>query len=56
MRGYQVIHNCDLAAYKQGEIVEILAPSPQAPSALDYSLHMAIHRKKYGWHEARPLC
>ncbi len=48
MRGYQVIHNCDPSAYKQGEIVETLPPNAKTPSALDYSLHMAIHRKKYG--------
>ena len=48
MRGYQVIHNRDPTAYKQGEIVEILRPGRKAPS-LDYSLHMTIHRKKYGW-------
>ena len=49
MRGYQVIHNCDPAAYKQGEIVEILPRDAKAPPALNYSLHMAIHSKKYGW-------
>jgi predicted RNA-binding Zn-ribbon protein involved in translation (DUF1610 family) len=49
MRGYQVIHNCDPTTYKQGEIVEILPPDAKTPPSLDYSLHMAIHRKKYGW-------
>jgi len=52
MRGYQVIRNCDPTAYKQGEIVEILPPDAKTPPTLDYSLHMAIHRKKYGWRAA----
>ena len=49
MRAFQLIHNCDAAKYKQGEIVEILPPHTKAPPSLVYSLHMAIHRKKYGW-------
>ena len=49
MREFQLIHNCDAAKYKQGEIVEILPPHTKAPPSLVYSLHMAIHRKKYGW-------
>jgi len=49
MRGYQVIHNCDSAAYKQGEIVEILPPETKPFPVLNYGLRMQIHRKKYGW-------
>ncbi len=49
IRGYQVIHNCDPAAYKQGEIVEILSPDTRASPGLNYTLRMQIHRKKYGW-------
>ena len=49
MQGYQLIHNCDPATYKWGEIVEILPPSPHAPPGLNYSLRMQIHRKRYRW-------
>ncbi len=49
MRGYQVIHNCDPTAYKQGEIVEILPPETKPFPVLNYGLRMQIHRKKYGW-------
>ncbi len=52
MLAYQVIHNCDPATYKWGEIVQILPPSHQAPG-LNYSLRMTIHRKKYGSYLAR---
>ncbi len=48
MQAYQLIHNCHRATYKWGQITEILPPSPQCPPGLNYSLHMAIHRKKYG--------
>ncbi len=52
MLAYQLIHNCDPAKYKPGEIVEILPPDAKASPGLNYSLRMQIHRKKYGWHEA----
>ncbi len=42
MKGYQVIHNCDPAAYKQGEIVEILPPDRKTPSLL----HMVDSQKQ----------
>ncbi len=48
MLAYQVIHNCDPGAYKWAEIIEVLPPSSQAPPDLNYSLRMAIHRKKHG--------
>src|SRR6266568_9475887 len=48
MRGYEVIHNCDPAAYKWAEIIEILPPDAKASPALNYSLRMQVHRKKYG--------
>ena len=52
MQGFQVIHNCDPAKYKPGEIVEILPPDAKAPPGLNYSLRMQIHWKKYGWRPA----
>ncbi len=45
----QFIHNCNPAAYKWAGILEILPPDAKASPALNYSLRMQIHRKKYGW-------
>jgi len=55
MKGYQVIHNCDPAAYKQGEIVEIYRLTRRL-LGLDYSLRMAFTGKNMDGGQTRVLC
>ena len=51
MLAYTLIHNCDSAKYKPGEIVEILPPDRKAGDwwMAANTLRRAILQKKSGW-------